>query len=134
MSDSALEDAYDEMELLGFALCSPFSLLEKSVQSPVLAKDFSQHQGKNVCLAGYFICAKTVKTIKGERMQFANFVDQAGEFFDVTIFPRQGKQYPLRGPGVYVLTGTVTEDFGVYSLELVALEKERYLPDPRERE
>ncbi|MEM9986047.1 MAG: DNA polymerase III subunit alpha, partial [Bacteroidota bacterium] len=123
---SALEDAYDEMELLGFPLCSPFELLEKPPSGVISAKDLPQHRGKVVCMAGYFICAKTTTTVKGERMQFANFIDPAGDFFDVTIFPPEVKQYPLRGKGVYLLTGMVAEEFGVFSMELMVMEKFRY--------
>lgn len=128
---SALEDAYDEMELLGFPLCSPFDLLEKPLGKVVAAQDLPQHKGKVVCMAGYYICAKTTATVKGERMQFANFVDPAGDFFDVTIFPPEVKQYPLRGAGVYLLTGMVAEEFGVYSMELMVLEKLSLRADPR---
>ena len=131
---SALEDAYDEMELLGFPLCSPFELLARPLGKVAAARDLPQYQGKVVCLAGYFICAKTTSTVKGERMQFANFIDPAGDFFDVTIFPPEVKQYPLRGPGVYLLTGMVAEEFGVHSLELMILEKLPLRADPREAE
>lgn len=131
LPDVPLEDAYDEIELLGFPLCSPFSLVPHLPENQFRTTQFSKHLGKVVCIAGYFICAKTTKTINGERMQFANFIDQDGAFFDVTIFPPEVKQYPIAGPGIYMLTGMVVEEFGVYSLELMTLKKYVYQPDPR---
>jgi len=126
LADSELKDAYDEMELLGFPLCSPFDLLEKPLQKTVYVQDLPQHLGKVVCMAGYFICAKSVKTVRGERMKFANFVDPQGDFLDVTIFPPEVKQYPAMGAGVYLLTGMVVEEFEVYSLELMVCERREF--------
>ena len=128
---SEIEDAYDELELLGFPLCSPFKLLKTSVPNCIYARDFPQNRGEKVTILGYLITVKTTKTINGKLMQFANFVDTTGNFLDVTIFPNEVSAYPLRGRGVYWLEGKVAEEFGVYSLELKRAKKLGYQPDPR---
>ncbi|RMG58578.1 MAG: DNA polymerase III subunit alpha, partial [Bacteroidetes bacterium] len=127
----ALEDAYDELELLGFPLCSPFAITPDLPEGSCVAADLAQHEGRIIQMAGYYICAKAVRTVRGERMYFANFVDRDGEYVDVTIFPPQAEKYPLAGPGVYLIAGRVVQEFGVYSLELQALKKYPYAPDPR---
>ncbi|MEL7065397.1 MAG: DNA polymerase III subunit alpha, partial [Bacteroidota bacterium] len=126
-----VEDAYDEIELLGFPLCSPFELVPNLPENGIVTSSFPQNLNRVVCIAGYFICAKTTKTVHGDYMQFANFVDTEGETFDVTIFPPEAKQYPLTGSGVYMVTGMVVEEFGVYSIELMTLKKYLYLEDTR---
>ncbi|MEX2591194.1 MAG: hypothetical protein WD426_00370 [Anditalea sp.] len=36
-------------------------------------------------------------------------------------FPDSMKKYPLQGAGFYHLTGKVTEEFGVYAVEVVVM-------------
>jgi DNA polymerase-3 subunit alpha len=38
-------------------------------------------------------------------------------------FPDVARQYPFRGRGFYRITGIVTEDFGVHTVEVQTLEK-----------
>jgi DNA-directed DNA polymerase III PolC len=128
---SAIEDAYDEMELLGFPLCSPFKLLQKPVPNSLYVRDLPQQLGQNVQLVGYLITYKTTRTVNGKLMQFINFVDATGHFLDVVSFPEQVARYPLRGRGLYLLQGKVVEEFGVFSLELSQLKKLSLQPDPR---
>jgi DNA polymerase-3 subunit alpha len=120
---STHQDAQDEQALLGFTLASPFDLLTNKPPGTVLTRDLSHHVGQVVCLVGDHVCTKTVKTVKGERMQFANFMDEARELFDVVIFPPEVKSYPVSGAGVYLLTGMVTEAFGVCAVELMVAER-----------
>jgi len=131
LPQSQLEDAYDEMELLGFPLSSPFDLVPNLPDTGTLSQDFGKYVNQVVCLPGYFVCAKTTKTVKGEAMQFANFLDREGETFDVTIFPNEVRQYPIFGPGIYMITGMVVEEFGYYSLELMHMKKWLFASDPR---
>ncbi|MEO0896830.1 MAG: DNA polymerase III subunit alpha [Bacteroidota bacterium] len=126
-----VEDAYDEMELLGFPLCSPFDLVPHLPHTGTTAAHFAAHVNKVVCIPGYFMCAKTTSTVRGDYMQFANFIDSEGENFDVTIFPQELKQYPVMGPGIYMITGMVVEEFGLYSLEMMHMKKHLYAKDPR---
>lgn len=131
LPQSDLEDAYDEMELLGFPLCSPFKLLKTKPANCIYVRDFPQYLGQEVEILGYLVTIKTTKTIKNELMQFANFVDATGYFLDVTIFPQEVARYPLRGRAVYWMKGKIVEEFGVYSLEMKQLKKLAYEVDPR---
>ncbi|MEL6676223.1 MAG: DNA polymerase III subunit alpha [Bacteroidota bacterium] len=127
-----LEDAYDEMELLGFPLCSPFSLVPNLPADCVPHQALPERVGQTVRMLGYMICVKTTKTVKGDAMQFANFLDPEGAMFDVTLFPPEVKKYPFVGRGVYLLAGKVVKEFGHYSLELQEMKKLLFQRDPRQ--
>ena len=102
-----LEDAFDELELLGFPLCNPFEVLVTPVLSELKAKDLMRYKGKQVCVAGYLVTAKRTKTSNGKRMFFGTFLDQDGDFIDTVHFPPIAAKYPFRGKGIYKLTGKV---------------------------
>lgn len=128
---SALEDAYDQIELLGFPLCNPFELLRAPDDHPLTAADLPAHVHQVITLKGYLVTVKDTRTTKGDRMQFGTFVDRLGYFIDTVHFPPVAKQYPFRGRGVYDITGKVTEEFGFYSLEVQQLVKCHMVEDPR---
>ncbi len=134
LQPEAIEDAYDEIELLGFPLCSPFSLLPDQASLPALtpARLLSEHNQQVVRMLGYLVTVKTTTTVKGERMQFATFLDPEGEMVDLTLFPNEVRNNPLSGRGVYLLEARVVREFGYHSLELIRQEKRLYLPDPRQ--
>ncbi len=125
------EDAFDEIELLGFPLCSPFELLSEPPPASVLARDLPQLIGKTVRLAAYLVAVKDTRTLKGERMQFGTFTDREGAYVDSVHFPQVAARFPFRGRGVYELTGRVTEEFDCYTLEVTALARLPVMPDPR---
>jgi hypothetical protein len=56
-------------------------------------------------------------------MAFATFNDREGNVFDTVHFPDIIKKYPLRGRGFYEIKGKVTEDFGVYAIEVAWMDK-----------
>ena len=85
--------------------------------------DLPNMVGKRVSICGYLVTARTTKTARGEAMAFGNFIDRRGEFIDSVHFPPVYRQYPFRGPGVYRVTGLVTEDFDCVSIETKKLEK-----------
>lgn len=118
-----LEDAQDEIELLGFALCHPFDLLPPQPNIGISQKEMMQHLGREVTMTGYLVTTKDVRTIKGEHMQFGTFIDYQGQYFDTTHFPPCLARYPLRGRGFYRIEGLVVADFGYPSLEVIGLEK-----------
>ncbi|MBT7093435.1 MAG: DNA polymerase III subunit alpha, partial [Bacteroidetes bacterium] len=121
---SRIEDAYDEIELLGYPITgSYFDLLQTSFRGEIKAKDLSKHLGKKVRLIGQLVVIKYVRTIKREWMHFANFLDESGEFFDTTHFPQSLKHYPFKGYGVYLILGKVVEEFGFPSIEVEKLAK-----------
>ena len=128
---SPLEDAYDEMELLGFPLCSPFLLIPEIPDESKRVADFPKHLNQELSILGYFICVKTTTTVKGDPMQFANFLDVEGQHFDVTLFPDACRQFPFTGRALYLVIGKVVEEFGCYSIELTYMKKYGYVKDPR---
>ncbi|MEM6344927.1 MAG: DNA polymerase III subunit alpha [Bacteroidota bacterium] len=131
LESSYLTDAYDQMELLGFPLVSPFQLLQHDPPNLIKAVDFPEHVNRQVRVLGYLICIKQTTTIHKERMQFANFYDPDGTMFDVVRFPPAVKKYSLAGAGVYLIEGKVSKEFGTYSLDSHKVLKMPYQLDPR---
>ncbi|MCG8390445.1 MAG: DNA polymerase III subunit alpha [Cytophagales bacterium] len=131
LSFNSLEDAFDEMELIGFPLCSPFHLLKGKPKSDLGVRDLPAYLGKEVTIMGYLTTIKNTGTSKGERMHFGTFLDLEGYFIDTVHFPPVAAKYPFRGTGIYTITGCVVEEFGFYSLEVTTMEKELYITDPR---
>lgn len=130
--DTALEDAYDEMELLGFSVSLPeFDLLKTSFRGGVTAKELIKHTGKKIRMLGNYITLKNVRTVKNETMNFGTFTDLHGDFFDTVHFPPSLKKYPFKGRGVYLILGKVVEEFGFPSVEVEKMEKLPLRPDPR---
>jgi DNA-directed DNA polymerase III PolC len=127
-----LEDAYDEMELLGFPLTlSWFDLLMTSFRGEITAGEMKSHVGKTVRMVGSLVTIKYVRTVKKEWMHFAAFLDREGEFFDTVHFPDAVKQYPFRGQGVYLVLGVIIEEFGFPSLSVMKMAKLPLKKDPR---
>ncbi|MBC9798415.1 DNA polymerase III subunit alpha [Sinomicrobium weinanense] len=126
-----LEAAFDQLELLGFALCSPFDLLLEPPQSNRLTRDFNHCLNHCIDIYGYLVTTKRTSSRYGEEMFFATFLDQSGEVFDAVLFPPVAKQYRFRGKGIYRIYGKVVEEFGFLSLEVVKMRKESYVQDPR---
>ena len=118
-----LEDAFDEIELLGFPLCDPFLLLETPKRGDTVAKELLQKIGKTVTIVGYVVTTKNTSTLKGEPMHFGTFYDKDGEVFDTVHFPNVTKMYPFRGRGFYGIRGKVVEDFGIASIEVEFMKK-----------
>lgn len=126
-----LEDAFDQIELLGFALSHPFDLLREDRKRHLLAKHLPSLKGRMVSIWGYLINTKPTKTIKGDYMNFGCFIDYEGNFFDTTSFPNVAAQFPFRGRGVYEVIGVVAEEFGFYSIEAQRIRKIDMISDPR---
>ncbi|MBX2968121.1 MAG: DNA polymerase III subunit alpha [Cyclobacteriaceae bacterium] len=118
-----LEDAFDEIELLGFALCDPFKLVATSNVGDTKATELLNKLGKVVTILGYVVTTKNTGTIKGELMHFGTFYDQHGEVFDTVHFPDVAKKFPFRGRGFYFIKGKVVEDFGIATIEVSSMEK-----------
>jgi len=119
-----LEDAFDEIELLGFPLCNPFDLLAAQGYGDTFACHLPQKKDKYVHLVGYLITTKDAYTMKTkEHMCFGTFYDINGEVFDTVHFPDSALRFPFRGRGFYELKGKVTEDFGVYAVDVASMNK-----------
>lgn len=131
LEQSALERAFDEIELLGFPLADPFILADEPMDQGTTAVEMPEKLGHFVISYGYLVTVKDTKTQKGDRMNFATFVDQNGDFLDSVHFPNIAAQFPFRGKGLYKVQGRVVEEFGFYSIEASALYKLAVIPDPR---
>ncbi|HKR03956.1 MAG TPA: DNA polymerase III subunit alpha [Bacteroidia bacterium] len=128
-----LDDAFDEMELLDFPLCSPFELIfrstlltAKGVSAPItveLASELKNHTGKIIEITGYYVTSKHTQTKHKEHMMFGTFLDREGFFFDTVHFPKIAAQFPFTGRGCYCIKGKVAEEFGFYSLDVVEMKR-----------
>ncbi len=128
-----LEDAYDEIELLGFPVTTNnFNMLSTNFRGEIKASEMDDMVGKKVRMIGLLVTLKYVKTVKREMMHFGTFLDVAGEFFDTTHFPDSLNSYPFRGHGIYLILGKVVSEFGYASIEVEKLAKLPLQSDPRE--
>jgi DNA polymerase III alpha subunit len=117
------DDIIDQIQLLNYPLCSPFSLIKERLEKSILASDLSQQEGQIVVIAGYYVNEKKVRTSKGDIMKFGCFVDLKGKFFDTFFFPQVLKQYPLQGKGCYYMMGKIFLEFGYPSIEVIKMKK-----------
>jgi DNA polymerase-3 subunit alpha len=126
------EQAFEELELLGFSLTSPFELIAEQKLFPhISAKELSTYKGRKVRCYGYLISVKKTFTNKGETMYFGHFYDSEGTLLDTVHFPNTLPRYRFQGIGVYMLEGIATEEFGFFSLTISKMEKCPYMEDPR---
>ncbi len=121
------ENAYDEIELLGFPVTlTLFDMLQTKFRGKVFANEMLKHTGKSVRMLGELVTIKYVKTSRNQIMHFGTFLDVSGEFFDTVHFPQSLKNYPFRGYGVYLLLGKIVEEFGYATLEVQKMAKMPY--------
>ncbi|HTO16930.1 MAG TPA: DNA polymerase III subunit alpha [Edaphocola sp.] len=119
LEQNDIDDAYDEIELLGFLVsCSPFDLAKSDYNGNANAKNLSSLVGQTVRVVADYVCHKSVWTKQGKKMKFGTFLDSNGDFIDTIHFPPQLYQYPLYGEGLYLIQGKVVLDFGVPSIEV----------------
>lgn len=126
-----LEDAFDDMEHLGFLLCNAFDLLVDRTNNDFQAKDLPQYVNKIVTINGYLVTTKNTQTSKGDMMHFGTFIDYNGDFIDTVHFPQVAHKYPFRGRSVYKITGKVIEEFDCINIEVIAMERLPMIEDPR---
>lgn len=132
LPDNPLEDAYDEIELIGFPLTmSYFDMLQTPFRGEIHATEMGNHIGRTVRMLGYLVTLKYVKTVKNELMHFGTFLDCRGELFDTVHFADSLKSYPFQGKAMYLLLGTLTEEFGHPSLTVLKMAKMPFEPDLR---
>ncbi|MGR3855145.1 DNA polymerase III subunit alpha [Chryseobacterium indologenes] len=125
------EDAFDEIELIGFPVsCSPFDLLQTQYRGSVFVKDLLQYHKKQVKMLAYLISRKHVPTKKGT-MYFGTWIDANGDYFDTAHFPDSLKNYDFQGGGCYLLLGTVEVDFHFPTITIHKMAKMPMIPDPR---
>ena len=123
LEPSPFEDAFDELELLGFPLCDPYKLLKPTGFGNAKATLLQKMLYKRIEIVGYLVTAKNTTTKDGKHMHFGTFYDHEGKVFDTTHFPAIAKKYPFRGKGFYRIRGKVVEDFSYPMIEVSWMEK-----------
>jgi DNA-directed DNA polymerase III PolC len=123
LSYHPLDDAYDEIEILGFPLGDIWQLVDTDLEQYISTEQLPENIGKEVKIIGYYVTLKNVRTARSEAMFFGTFLDKKGNWLDTVHFPQSARAYPLQGKGYYALTGKVTEEFGIYSVDVTQCEK-----------
>ena len=127
-----IEDAYDEIELLGFPVSiSWFGLLKTSFRGDIMASDMTVINDRKTRMVGHLVTVKYIKTVNNQWMNFGCFIDHEGQFFDTVHFSDSLEKYPFRGSGTYLLQGKIVEDFGFHQMEVEKMAKLPVKPDPR---
>ena len=125
------EQAFEQLELLGFPLCNPFDLLAYPLPSHTLASEMPNKFSAVVEMYGYLVTIKNSKTASGTVMNFGTLIDKNGDTIDTVHFPESVRKYPFFGKGVYFLKGRITEEFGYYCLEVGEMRKIPFKEDVR---
>jgi len=132
LEESQYDQAFDEMELLGFPVStSPFDMLQSDFKGGILAKQMPGNIGKIIEILGYFVTRKYVRTVHKKLMNFGTFVDREGKFFDTVHFPQALTKYPFMGRGVYIIKGKVVTEFDFPSIEVIVMKKIPFVKDER---
>ncbi|MDO7173348.1 DNA polymerase III subunit alpha [Mariniflexile sp. AS56] len=126
-----IEEAYDQIELLGFPLCSYFDLMDEVCQENIKVNELNKYINKDVLLYGILVNTRFHNTSTGKLIRFCTFVDRDGSYFDTVHFTKVVDKYPINGMGVYACYGKVTEEFDFCSLDIIWSNKMSLKPDPR---
>lgn len=128
---SLFEDAFDEIELLGFPVsCTVFDLLQTKHRGDVKVRDLPSCHKKQVRMLAYLISTKQVPTKRGN-MYFGTWIDDEGAYFDTAHFPDSLVQFPFKGGGCYLLLGNVEIDYHFPTITIHKMAKMPFIPDPR---
>ena len=131
LNSNWIENAYDEMELLGFPLCNYFNLVNGEMNNGVFASQMKDFINKEVLIYGSLVTTRFNKTSQGKLMRLSTFIDLNGNYFDAVHFTNVVEKYPINGLGVYACYGRITDRFDFYSMSVVWSSKAGILPDPR---
>ena len=129
MQETLHEQAFDEIEFLGFPLCSPFDLLVSEFRGDIRSLDMKKYLGKTISMVGYYVTRKHVTTVNKRHMSFGTWIDDKGRFFDTVHFPPSLEKFPFKGRGTYTMRGKIVEDFGFPSMEVYEMEKMPIIAD-----
>lgn len=128
---SKFEDAFDEIETIGFPVSvSPYDLLMTKSRGDIMESDLLGCSGKIVRMMGYLIARKQVPTKRGD-MYFGTWIDAKGELYDTAHFADCLTKYPFKGGGVYLLLGKVQIDYNFPTIVVQRMEKLPFIADPR---
>ncbi|MDR6919935.1 DNA polymerase III alpha subunit [Chryseobacterium sp. 2987] len=130
------EDAFDEIEILGFPVSySIFDLLKIKYRGDVMVKDLLKYHKKQVRMLAYLISRKHVpiKNKYGNRddMYFGTWIDANGDYFDTAHFPDSLSKFPFKEGGIYLLLGTVEVDYHFPTITITKMAKMPLIADPR---
>jgi len=131
LDNNWIENAYDEMELLGFPLCDYFHLVNVEMKNGVLASQMKDFIHKEILIYGSLVTTRFNKTSQGKLMRLSTFIDSHGDYFDAVHFTNVVDKYPINGLGVYACYGRITDRYGFYSMSVVWSKKLPIIPDPR---
>ena len=129
--DNWLENAYDQLELLGFTLYDYFDLISEDLKSNLKVEDMPKYKHRNMLLYGILVNTRFNTTNRGQNMRLSTFVDLDGQYFDAVHFPDVVDKYPIHSRGVYTCYGRITEEFGHFSMSVIQSRKVALKPDPR---
>lgn len=118
-----LEDAFDEQELLGLSVQSPFKLLKDELSSDLKACHLPRLINRYIRIVGYLIHRKPTRASNGKLMYFGTWIDLDGHWLDTVHFPPAAIAYPFRGPGCYLIEGKVVDEYGFLSIEVSKMER-----------
>lgn len=128
---SLFEDAFDEIEIMGFPVSnSIFDLLKTKYRGHVMVKDLLKYHKKQVKMLAYLISRKHVPIENGD-MFFGTWIDAEGQYFDTAHFPKSLKNNPFQEGGIYLLLGTVEIDYHFPSVTITRMEKMPLILNPR---
>lgn len=131
MRRNPIEDAFDEIEILGFSVSlSPFELLKTKYRGEIMTRHLLENYKKTVRMLAYLVSTKQVPTKSGN-MYFGTWIDNRGDYFDTAHFANSLKGYPFKGGGCYLLLGRVEVDFHFPTVVISKMEKMPFVPDPR---
>lgn len=130
------EDAFDEIEILGFPVSySIFDLLKTKHRGDLMVKDLLKYHKKQVRMLAYLISRKHVpiKNKYGNRddMYFGTWIDVEGQYFDTAHFPDSLKKFPFKEGGIYLLKGIVEVDYHFPTVTIIRMAKMPLITDPR---
>jgi DNA polymerase-3 subunit alpha len=124
--DHAVDDLYDELELMGFTVKNPFALVDDDPDTYITEKDLPDNIGKIVTCLTYFVVRKEVITVNNDQMYFGTFMDKNLDWMDTVHFPDVARKYPIYTNGFYKIIGKVVTDFGACSIEVHKMIKVDY--------
>lgn len=131
LPSTKLEDAFDEIELLGYPLCNPFKLLLEPLKMLLRANKLPLFVNHIVEVIGYLVTTKRASTSNGKFMYFGTFLDYFGDFLDTVHFPPVASKFPFRGKGIYKIKGKVMEEFDCINIEVIEMYRLAIIEDPR---
>ncbi|HET7361463.1 MAG TPA: DNA polymerase III subunit alpha, partial [Salinimicrobium sp.] len=130
-SYSSIIEAYDQMELLGFPLCSHFDLLKNKLRPAVKVKNLKKWVGQDIYIYGNLITANKIPTVNNKYMYFGTFFDENNDIFDTVSFPTIAEKYPMRSKGIFLCYGKVANELGYISINLKWISRQETVGDPR---